>query len=59
MITFKLEDKAAETLVAMLNATGSHASFIADLNEQYASQSAPVEKVKEAPKAKVAAEGDK
>ena len=64
MITFKLEDKEAETLVAMLNATGSHASFIEALNEQYASQTAPVAVVEEplvAKKTKAAApvEGDK
>jgi hypothetical protein len=38
MITFKLEDKAAEALIATLNAGNSHASFIEELNTQFFEQ---------------------
>jgi hypothetical protein len=55
MITFTLEDKAAETVLAILNATAGHASFLETLNEQFNAQfatSAPVvEKVVEEPAA--------
>lgn len=56
MITFKLEDKAAEAMLAVLNATAGHASFLDELNTQFFEQTvvdtivAPV--VEEAPKAK-------
>ena len=68
MITFKLEARAAEALLATLNASNSHASFVEELNTQFIEQTvvdvieAPV--VEEAPKAKsktkaaVAVEGD-
>ena len=68
MITFKLEDKDAQGMVAILNAAAGHASFLNTLNEQFNSQfapSAPVVAVEEAPKAKSktkaaeAIEGDK
>ena len=38
MITFTLEDKAAESVVAVLNATAGHASFLDALNEQFNAQ---------------------
>lgn len=56
MITFKLEDKVAEAMLAILNATASSASFLEDLNTQFFEQTvidtiqAPV--VEEVPKAK-------
>jgi hypothetical protein len=68
MITFKLEDKVAEAMIAVLNATAGHASFLDELNTQFFEQTVvdviepPV--VEEAPKAKsktkatVAVEGD-
>jgi len=55
MITFTLEDKAAESVVAVLNATAGHASFLDALNEQFNAQfasSAPVvEEIVEEPAA--------
>lgn len=69
MITFKLEDKAAEAMMAILNTAAGHASFLDDLNTQFFEQTvvdtivAPV--VEETPKAKPKAkvvetvEGDK
>jgi hypothetical protein len=68
MITFKLEDKTAEAMLAVLNASNPHASFVEELNCQFYEQTvidkivAPV--VEETPKAKsktkaaVAVEGD-
>ena len=38
MITFKLEDKAAEAMIAVLNAGSSNASFVEELNTQYIKQ---------------------
>ena len=38
MITFKLEDKAAEAMMAVLNAGSSNASFVEELNTQYIEQ---------------------
>ena len=38
MITFKLEDKAAEVMMAVLNAGSSNASFVEELNTQYIEQ---------------------
>jgi hypothetical protein len=38
MITFKLEDKAAEAMMAVLNSSNSHASFVEELNTQYIEQ---------------------
>jgi hypothetical protein len=38
MITFKLEDKAAEAMLSTLNATAGHASFLEDLNTQFFEQ---------------------
>jgi hypothetical protein len=38
MITFKLEDKAAEAMMAVLNASNSNASFVEELNVQYIEQ---------------------
>jgi hypothetical protein len=65
MITFKLEDKAAEAMMAVLNAGNSNASFVEELNTQYIEQTqvdtivAPVVEevvvVEEAPKAKTKA----
>lgn len=64
MITFKLEDKDAQAVVSVLNATAGHASFLDALNEQFDAQFVPaapvvevapvVEEVvvEEAPKAK-------
>jgi hypothetical protein len=42
MITFQLEDRDAQAMVAMLNASGSHASFMESLNEQLEAQTKPV-----------------
>jgi hypothetical protein len=42
MITFQLEDRAAETMLAILNATAGHASFLDALNEQLEAQMKPV-----------------
>jgi hypothetical protein len=42
MITFQLEDKAAEAMLAILNATAGHASFLDVLNEQLEAQTKPV-----------------
>jgi hypothetical protein len=59
MITFKLEDKTAEAMLAVLNATQPNATFVQDLNTQFFEQTvvdvivAPV--VEEAPKAKTKA----
>jgi len=74
MINFKLEDKTAEAMLAVLNATQPNATFVQDLNTQFFEQTvvdvivAPVVEevvvVEEAPKAKsktkaaVAVEGD-
>jgi hypothetical protein len=38
MITFKLEDKAAEAMMAVLNASSPNASFVEELNTQYIEQ---------------------
>jgi hypothetical protein len=38
MITFKLEDKAAEAMMAVLNAGNQNASFVEELNTQYIKQ---------------------
>lgn len=66
MITFKLEDKTAEVMLSVLNASNPHASFVEELNCQFYEQTVinviepPV--VEEAPKTKskaaVAVEGD-
>lgn len=47
MITFKLEDKAAESVIAVLNATAGHASFLDALNEQFNAQFVPATPVVE------------
>ena len=69
MITFKLENRAAEAMMSVLNAAACNASFLDELNTQFFEQTvidtivAPV--VEEAPKAKPKAktvevvEGDK
>jgi len=41
MITFKLEDKDAQAVVSVLNATAGHASFLDVLNEQFNAQFVP------------------
>jgi hypothetical protein len=51
MITFKLEDKAAEAMMAVLNASSPNASFVEELNTQYNTQTV----VAEPPAAAVAA----
>jgi hypothetical protein len=38
MITFKLENKTAEAMLSVLNATAGHASFLDDLNTQFFEQ---------------------
>jgi hypothetical protein len=38
MITFKLEDKATEAMMAVLNAGSPNASFVEELNAQYIKQ---------------------
>ena len=38
MITFKLEDKAAEAMLSILNASNPHATFVEDLNTQFFEQ---------------------
>ena len=38
MITFKLEDKAAEAMMAVLNASSPNASFVEELSAQYIEQ---------------------
>ena len=48
MITFKLEDKDAQGVVAILNATAGHASFLDALNEQFNAQFVPATPVVEA-----------
>jgi hypothetical protein len=59
MITFKLEDKAAEAMLAVLNASNPHATFVEELNCQFYEQTvidvivAPV--VEEVPKVKAKA----
>ena len=66
MITFKLEVKTAEALLATLNAGNSHASFIEELNTQFFEQTVVdvievpvVEEVSKAKsKTKVAVESD-
>lgn len=56
MITFKLENNAAEAMLSILNASNPHATFVEELNTQFFEQTvvdvivAPV--VEEAPKAK-------
>jgi len=56
MITFKLEDKAAEAMLSVLNAAAGHASFLEDLNTQFFEQTvidtiqAPVVEETPAPK---------
>jgi hypothetical protein len=47
MITFKLEYKAAESVIAVLNATAGHASFLDALNEQFNAQFVPATPVVE------------
>jgi hypothetical protein len=51
MITFKLDDKSAEVLVSVLNATHPHASFVQDITAQYVAATevvdVPVEAIKE------------
>jgi len=47
MITFKLEDKDAQAIVAVLNATAGHASFLDVLNEQFDAQFVPATPVVE------------
>jgi len=51
MITFTLEDKSAEAMMAVLNASSPNASFVEELSAQYRAQTA----VAEAPAAAVAA----
>jgi hypothetical protein len=41
MINFKFEDKVAESVVAVLNATAGNASFLETLNEQFNAQFVP------------------
>jgi len=48
MITFKLEDRDAQGVVAILNATAGHASFLETLNEQFNAQFVPAVPVVEA-----------
>jgi hypothetical protein len=65
MINFKLEDKAAEAMMAVLNAGNSNASFVEELNTQYIEQTQvdtivapepePEPVVEEVPKAKTKA----
>lgn len=56
MITFKLENNAAEAMLSILNASNPHATFVEELNTQFFEQTvvdvivAPA--VEEAPKAK-------
>jgi hypothetical protein len=38
MITFKLEDKVAEAMMAVLNASNPNATFVQELNTQYFEQ---------------------
>ena len=38
MITFKLEDKAAEAMMAVLNASSPNATFVEELSAQYIEQ---------------------
>jgi len=38
MITFKLEDKTAEAMLAVLNASNPHATFVEELNCQFYEQ---------------------
>ena len=40
MITFKLEDKAAEAMMAVLTASNPNATFVAELKCQYDKQTA-------------------
>jgi hypothetical protein len=47
MITFQLENKDAEAMVAMLNASGSHASFMDSLNVQFDKQTAALVQIEE------------
>jgi len=47
MITFKLENKAAEAMMAVLNASSPNASFVEELKCQYDKQTAVA--VKESP----------
>jgi hypothetical protein len=61
MITFKLEDKAAEAMMAVLNASSPNASFVQELNTQYIEQTqvdnvVPPEPVAEEPAEEVEAE---
>ena len=51
MITFTLEDKSAEAMMAVLNASSPNATFVEELSAQYSAQTA----VAEAPAAAVAA----
>ena len=48
MINFKFEDKVAESVVAVLNATAGNASFLETLNEQFNAQFVPAATVVEA-----------
>ena len=52
MITFKLEDKAAEVMVAVLNAAHPNADFVQEITAQYEANK-PAEK--QAPAAAIAA----
>jgi hypothetical protein len=61
MITFKLEDRAAEAMMATLNANIPDASFVQELNVQYIEQTqvdnvVPPEPVAEEPAEEVEAE---
>ena len=48
MITFKLEDKDAQAIISVLNATAGHASFLDVLNEQFDAQFVPAAPIVEA-----------
>jgi hypothetical protein len=43
MITFKLEDKTAEVMMAVLKASNPNASFVEELNTQYGAQTVVTE----------------
>jgi chemotaxis regulatin CheY-phosphate phosphatase CheZ len=53
MITFKLDDKAAEAMIAVLNAVHPDATFVQDLTAQYVTattvvvEEVPAELIKE------------
>jgi hypothetical protein len=48
MITFEFENKVAESVVAVLNATAGNATFLETLNEQFNAQFVPAAPVVEA-----------